>query len=272
MNGEQKMKPDFRRKTTTLALAVVAVLGAVSAAEVLAADNATTIRAGNLILHADVSMRPTALPKTKMAPIKLHASGSAETVDGTHIPPAKTLDLQVDKHFRVDSTGLPSCVARKIEATSPSAAMKACGGALVGKGFVAAQVEFPEQAPFSTKGPLLIFNGPTTSAGPAYPEMFFYTYVSVPAPTAIVVPAKLTKDTGKYGFTISATIPRVAGGAGSLTGFELTAGREWTYKGKRHSYLNAECPDGHFFNQVEATFGDGTSLSGPLVNSCQSQQ
>ena len=58
---------------------------------IVAAGNAITIRAGNLILHADLSMTPKALPQeTEMAPIKLRASGSAETSDGNHIPPAKT--------------------------------------------------------------------------------------------------------------------------------------------------------------------------------------
>ncbi len=60
--------------------------------------------------------------------------------------------VRADKHLRVDSTGLPSCTAAKLAATSPSAAMKTCGGALVGKGFVTAQVQFPEQAQINTKG------------------------------------------------------------------------------------------------------------------------
>ena len=98
----------------------------------------------------------------------------------------------------------------------PSEAMKSCGGALVGKGRIAAQVQFPESTPFNAKGPLLIFNGPAGAGGPAYPEMFFYTYISVPAPTAVVAIARLSKDTGRYGFTISVKIPEVAGGSGSL--------------------------------------------------------
>jgi hypothetical protein len=252
------------------ALLVFAVLSGVSAGAIIAAGNTITIRAGNLILHAAVSMSPRALPRSKMAPIKLRASGSAETDDGTHIPPAKTLELQVDKHMRVKSTGLPSCTAGKVEATNPAQAMKACGGALVGRGVITAQVEFPESAAFNTKGPLLIFNGPASSAGPAYPDMLFYTYVSVPAPTAVVVQAKLTKDSGRYGFTISAKIPRVAGGSGSLTGFELTVNRRWTYRGWQLSYLNAECPDGHLFNQFEATFAaGGPNIEGTLVSSCE---
>ena len=263
------MKPLSRPWKTIGALLTFAVLSGILAGAVIAAGNTITVRVGNLVLRADLSMSPKALPAKEMAPIKLRAGGSAETADGTHIPPAKTLDLQVDKHMRVESTGLPSCPAGRIEATSPAQAMKACGDALVGKGFVTAQVEFPESTAFDTKGPLLIFNGPANPAGPAYPDMLFYTYVSVPAPTTVVVHARLSKDSGKYGFTISAAIPVVAGGSGSFTGVELTVNRRWTHEGRQLSYLNAECPSGHLFNQIEATFPGGPDVEGTLVSSCK---
>ncbi|HVC05967.1 MAG TPA: hypothetical protein VND98_00040 [Solirubrobacterales bacterium] len=263
------MKHVGRPRKLIVALAVFAGLSGASTSAILAAGDRTTIRAGNLVIHAGGSISPTALPKDRMAPISVHASGSVATADGTHIPPAQTLDLHVDRHLRVDSEGLPSSTLAKLQASSPAQAMKSCGGALVGKGRIAAQVEFPESAPFNARGPLLIFNGPTGAAGPDYPEMLFYTFISVPAPTAVIAVAKLSKDTGRYGFTISVQIPEVAGGSGSLEGFELTADRHWTYRGKRNSYLNAECPDGHFFNQLEAAFGGGANLSGIFINSCR---
>jgi hypothetical protein len=262
------MKRVRRRRTMFLVLAALAALSAASATTILAADHPTTIRAGNLVIQAEGVIAPKALPKNKMTPISLHASGSVATADGSHVPPAQTVQFQVDRHFRIDSTGLPICTVAKITATSPSRAMKACGDALIAKGSAAAQVEFPEQAPFSAKGPLLGFNGPTVDG---YPEMLYYIYVAVPAPTALVVVAKLSKDTGKYAYKVSVAVPVVAGGAGSLTSVDFTIGRKWTYKGQGHSYLNADCPDGHFFNQVEAAFGDGTRLSGVLPDSCQSQ-
>ena len=249
-----------------VAFATIIALGCASAATILAAGNATTIRAGNLVLRAEGVINPKALPKNKMAPISLHASGSVTTVDGSHIPPPQTLDLQVDKHYRIESTGLPSCTAGKLQATTPSRAMKACGAALMGKGYANAQVEFPESAPFSVKGPLLGFNGPMVGG---YPEMLYYTYVDVPVPTALVVVAKLSKDSGRYAYRILVTVPKLAGGSGSLTGFDLTIGRRWTYRGRQHSYLSAECPNGQFLDQVEAAFGDGANLTGTFANSCQ---
>jgi hypothetical protein len=99
--------------------------------------------------------------------------------------------------------------------------------------------------------------------------MLYYVYVAVPAPTAVVVVAKLSKDSGRFGYTVAISVPEIAGGAGSLTSFDLTINRKWTYQGRQHSYLSAECPDGRFVNKFEAEFGGGTNLGGTLVSNCQ---
>lgn len=255
-----------RPRTAIVVIAVVAALSCASAATILAAGGATAIRVGNLVLHAQGAFSPRAMPKNKFAPISFRGNDSVETVDGSHVPPAQTVHLQIDKHFRIESTGLPSCALTQIKASSPSRAMKVCGPALIGKGHASAQAAFPEQAFINAKGLLLAFNGPTVGG---YSEMLFYAYVDVPAPTALVVVARLAPDSGNYAYKVTATVPELVGGYGSLTGFELTFGRKWTYKGKRHSYLSAECPSGAFTDQFEVAFGDGNDLSGILLNSCQ---
>jgi hypothetical protein len=260
------MKPVRRGKTMLVALAAIVAMSCATAATILAASNAITVRAGNLLLHAEGIISPEALPKHRMAPIVFHGRGSVATVDGSHVPAAQTVHLQVDRHFRIESTGLPSCAVGEITASPPAHAMKVCGSSLIGRGYATAQATFPEQAPINAKGVLLGFNGPTVGG---YPEMLFYAYVNVPAPTALVVVAKLSKDSGKYAYRVLGSIPELAGGYGSLTGFEITLGRRWTYKGQQHSYLSAECPDGRFLDQFEVAFGDGTNLSGTLINSCQ---
>lgn len=262
------MKPTRRGKMAFVTLASIAVFGGVSATVILAAGDTTTVRVGDLVLHADGAFSPKALPRDEFAPVRFHGDGSLETADGSHVPPVRTVHLQIDRHFRIESTGLPSCPPAQIRASSPSRAMKACGPALIGKGHASAQAAFPEQAVINPRGLLLAFNGPTVGG---YPEMLFYAYIDVPAPTALVVVAKLAPDSGKYAYTISATVPELVGGYGSLTGFELTFGRKWIYKGRQHSYLSAECPNGDFTNQFEVAFGDGTDVSGTLFNSCRPQ-
>jgi hypothetical protein len=262
------MKRALTGRTAAIVVAGMVVLGCVSASKLLAAGTPTTIRFGNLLVRAEDTTSPSALPESKMAPIVLHARGSVETIDGSHVPAAQTVELQIDRHFKIESDGLPSCTVGRIQATSPSGALKACGPALIGRGSATAEVEFPESAPFSTRGPLLGFNGPTIGG---YSEMLYYVYVAVPAPTALVVVAKLSKDSGKYAYKVALTIPTLAGGSGSLTGFEITIGRKWTYGGRRHSYLSADCPDGHFLDQLEAAFADGTHLEGSLGSACQAK-
>ena len=51
-----------------------------------------------------------------------------------------------------------------------------------------------------------------------------------------------------------ATIPKIAGGSGSVTDFNLTINKK--------GYLLAKCPDGHLDAQGEAIFADGTRAKG----------
>jgi hypothetical protein len=255
---------------------VLAVLATVTAIILVAAGGASavTVLAGNLLIEINGSTSPRVLPKNELAPIGFHGSASISTRDGRHIPAALGTQLLVDKHIKLDTTGLPTCTLAKLRATSPAQAMKNCGDALLGKGTSTAQVQFPEQAPFEAKGPLLAFNGPATSGsgygGGGYNEQLYYVYADVPVPTALIAVGKVSKATGQYGYEISISIPKIAGGAGSFNSAEFTINRKWTYKGRKHSFLNAECANGHFIAQVEVAFGDGINVTGNVVQACKS--
>jgi hypothetical protein len=236
--------------------------------------SATTVLAGNLLIKISGHTSPKALPKNEMAPVSFHGSASISTRDGSHIPAALGTQLLVDKHIGLDTTGLPTCSLGEIEARTPAEAMGACGDALIGKGTSTAQVQFPESAPFEASGPLLAFNGPSGGGGgyggSGYNEQLYYVYADVPVPTALIAIGKVSKATGRYGYEISISIPKIAGGAGSFDSAEFTIDRKWTYKGTKHSFLNAECANGHFDAQVGIAFGDGTNLKGNVVNACRS--
>jgi hypothetical protein len=256
---------------------VLAVLATITAVILAAAGGASavTVLAGNLLIKINGSTSPSALPKNRLAPIGFHGSASVSTRDGSHVPAALGTQLLVDRHIELDTTGLPICTLAKLRATAPAQAMKACGDALLGKGTSTAQVQFPEQPPFEAKGPLLAFNGPPSGGGgyggEGYNEQLYYVYADVPLPTALIAVGKVSKATGAYGYKISISIPEIAGGAGSFNSADLTINRKWTYKGKKHSFLNAECANGHFDAQVEVTFGDGTNVIGNVVQACKSR-
>lgn len=253
--------------------AVLVGFAALLAAIVAAAGNAAavTVTEGNLTIKVNGATSPKALPKTTMAPISFHGSATVSTADGTHIPPAESTELLVDRHIAIDTTGLPTCSLGQIQASAPAAAMKACGDALIGKGTSIAQVQFPEQDSFTAKGPLLAFNGPAEGGYGGYHEQLYYVYADVPLPTALIAVAKVSKASGPYGYRIGVTIPKIAGGAGSFAGAEFTIDRKWKYKGKQHSFLLAECANDHFRAQVEVDFGDGSQVTGNVIQACRSK-
>jgi hypothetical protein len=243
-------------------LVVIAALVATA----LAVAKPVTVTAGNLVLTFDSSITPKALPKKTLTPITFKISTKISTKDGKHPPAAKEFEGDVDKNGALDTTGMPVCKSGELEARTTAQAEAACSDALIGKGFATAQVEFPEQAPFNAKGPLRVFNGGTKGGKTL---VLVHVYANVPAPTAFITKVFVTKEhKGKYGMHIAAKIPVVAGGAGSLTNFEITNHKIFTYKGKEHSYFLAKCPTGRLFGQGEATFSDGTKLKGSVAIPC----
>jgi len=248
---------------------VAAGLLLVAVGNALAARKVTKVHlvAGNLVLDGQGGFAPTALPRNVDAPIKIFGNGKISTVDGTLPPVLKTIEFEFDKHGSVDTTGLPQCTAAKLEATTVPQARKLCPGAIVGKGFGHAVVKFPEQAPIPANSPITIFNGPRVGGDPT---VFAHAYTTVPAPVTFVVPIRIeTIHHGRYGYRVIAEIPKLAGGAGIPISGSITINRKWTFKGVRHSYVNARCADGRL--QAIGTFGfkDGTLLRGTFVRPCQ---
>jgi hypothetical protein len=66
-------------------------------------------------------------------------------------------------------------------------------------------------------------------------------------------------------------VPKIAGGAGSATMFDLKVGRKYTYKGKRKSFLVAGCPTGTWLTKGDVKFSDGTKLGITHPFSCTPQ-
>ena len=59
-----------------------------------------------------------------------------------------------------------------------------------------AEIAFPEQAPFSASGPLLIFNGAPKGGKQV---LIFHVHANVPAPTTFVTTAVISKQGGRFG-------------------------------------------------------------------------
>jgi hypothetical protein len=216
------------------------------------------VRVGNLFLIDNGGISPSKLPKHKRAPISAHLNARIGTVDGTHPPAIESVIADFDKTIQVNAKGLPACREDQLAARSTADAKKACGDAIVGTGEGEVEVAFPEQALITARGPIVLFNGGVHGGTTL---LLIHTYVAVPAPTAVIATVKLTRiHRGHYGIHADARIPRIAGGAGSVTKFKLTINRTFTYKGKKESYLTASCPTGRYYAEGKVQFSDGTRL------------
>lgn len=252
------------RKTLLRALIVVAAVALAGAS----AAYGIRLQAGKLIVIANGGFSPQTLPKHRDAPIKLHGFAKFRMIDGSRPSPLRTIVIEFDKHGHVETRGLQKCTKRKLEHTTTRQARRSCPGAIVGKGFGTAIVEFPEQRRIKASTPITIFNGPRKNGNPT---VFGHGYLDDPVgPVTYVVPIEIEKiNRGRYGFRTVAKLPRIANDFGSAIYGRLKIGREWKYRGKRLSYANARCADGRLQAKGQFVFKDGTFLQGTVFRPCK---
>ncbi len=259
--------PRLKRKALILVALAVASLGLAATASAVRDINRVEVRAGDLLLVGNGGFRPETLPKHRDAPITIYGGGKISTISGELPPVLETLTFEFDRHGSVDTTGLAVCTARKLQATNVPAARRACPNSIVGKGFGSAKVQFPEQAPIPVSSPITLFNGPKVHGDDS---VLAHAFTTVPIATTFIVPVVIERiHRGVYGYRTEAKIPKIAGGYGHPISGHLTIARKWTYKGKKHSYVNARCETGHLQARGEFTFGDGTLLTGTFFRPCK---
>lgn len=247
-------------KKKAIALAALALLIAAGTASAL------VLEAGDLIVDANGGFAPTKLPKHEDAPIKIYGGGKASTKSGELPPIVETLEIEFDRHGHVETEGLEVCTAARLQSTTVPAARKACPNAIVGEGEGSAIVAFPEQKPIPISSPITLFNGPKQHGDDT---ILAHAYTTVPVPTTFIVPVVIEKiHHGVYGYRTKARIPKIAGGAGHPISGHITVDRKWTFKGQKHSYVNARCETGHLQAKVKVRFNDGTFLTGSFIKRC----
>ena len=243
-------------KKLILSTAVGAALALVVAAVALAKPE--VVRVGNLILRDNGGITPTKLPRHKQAPVAAILEASIGTADGSPLPAAREVILDVDKTIQINARGLPACKAKQLEARDTKAARRVCGKAIIGRGVGSVEIAFPEQKPIMVSSPLTMFNG---GVGGGTTTLFVHAFITVPVPAAIIVPVKISSiHRGHYGLHTISKIPLIAGGSGSVSKFKLKIDRKFAYRGKKESYLTASCPTGHYFTKGHVLFDDGTRL------------
>jgi hypothetical protein len=246
----------MRRLTFILMAGLVVALAGAALAY---AEKPVTVRAGNLIFTANGGVTPKALSKTRQEPIALTVQGKIATADNTHPPALVEAVVDTDRAGSIDARGVPTCKQGQLEALTTAQAKSACSKAIVGTGTTDVEISFPEQQPVPAHSQLTAFNGGTKGGTTT---IYIHAFLTVPIPAAVVTTVKISKEhNGPYGIKSVASIPKIAGGSGSVTAFSLTFPKKlFAYKGQKHGYLLAKCDDGSFVAQAEAKFADGTKI------------
>lgn len=240
------------------ALTVAAVFLAVGLA---AAEKPVKVVAGEIEAEFNGGFTPKVLSKKKPTPIAFNISGKFRSLNPNpkekHVPAIKEFLFEGDKHASIDVKGIPTCKASQLQSTDTKHAEKVCGPAIIGTGTTKAGIKFPEQPEIFANSKLLAFNGGVKGG---VTTLFIHAYIVVPTPAAIVTTVKIKKiHKGRYGTGSVATIPKIAGGSGSVISFSLTL---------QKGILTATCPDGHLNARGTAVFADGTRASGGVVRPC----
>ncbi len=248
-----------KRISHVFAAAAMAVAVVIFASGAAAAEKPVRSVSGDIETIFNGGFTPKVLSKTKPTPITFNISGQMKSLDPAepHLPALKEFLLEGDRHASIDVKGVPVCKSSQLQSRDTSGAKKACGPALIGTGRTEVGIKFPEQGEIPVKSDLLLFNGGSKGG---VTTMFVHAYITVPTPAAIVTTVKIKKiHKGRYGLGTVATIPKIAGGSGSVKSFNLAV---------RKGVLLATCPDGHLNARGSAVFADGTKVSGGVVRTC----
>jgi hypothetical protein len=240
-------------------VAVLCVAVGIFAVGIEAAAKPVKSRSGMIETEFDGGFSPQALPRKKPVSISFNVFGKIRSLDpaNPHPPALREFEIEGDKHVSIDVDGIPVCSPGKLQSTDTAHARKACGPAIIGTGKTEAGVKFPEQNEINVRSELLAFNGGERGG---VTTLYIHAFLTAPVTAAIVTTVKIKKiHKGRYGLASVASIPKIAGGSGSVKSFSLNL-----HKG----ILWATCPDGHLNARGTAVFADGTRLSAGVVRPC----
>jgi len=246
-------------------IASFAVAAFLCAGIATAAGTSTVVHSGNVEMTFGESFVPKALSRTVPTPIALRLWSRIRTLNGFPTPPLSEFVFDADENSAIDVRGLPTCSggSRDIRGSDPR---DVCGNTIVGEGTASFVVHFPDQPPVPAKSGLTIFNG---GAKAGVTTLYAHAPLTLPTPTGVVMPIRIERiQEGRFASRATVEVPKIAGGAGSLTSFNATIGKDFVRNGKTVSVLTAKCPSGKIRTRAEAKFSDGTSIRSRLVRNC----
>ena len=255
------------RRRLALAVAVLAALTSTGLAR------AELSQEGNLRISFSGGFTPRSLPRERPAPVSVDIRGAIGTTDGSHPPALRRIEVALNRNGRLSTRGLPPCSAPQLQSTSTETALERCGPALVGRGHFGADVEFPSLSPIPAAGRMLAFYGRQDGR----PALLLHLYGTTPVRATFVLPLTIShRAKGRFGTVLSASIPTLAAGTGSVTEIDLRIGRSYSFHGQRRSFISASCAapagfPGAVFSLARSNFyfADGRQLTTTLTRDCR---
>jgi hypothetical protein len=237
----------FRRRFgAVLAACLVAAL--VGAGPSLA-DGLIDVGPPNLHTGLVATPAPIPAPFEGRMPVSLRLANSIWTDDGSHPSAATEVRFDLDKQLQFEMADIPICkpTSRIPRGQTP------CDEGKVASGRMQVEVQFPEQQPIRVLGDATAYK-----TGPR--SMMIFAFLPAPVTAMLLVPVTVSRGgSGIYGFEATASIPKVAGGSGSLTYLGLRF---------RKGLFSAACPKRRLQSRVTNTFADGARLTGGLIITC----
>jgi hypothetical protein len=256
----------FPTKAGTLAL-IITVLGLCGFA------GAEVVQQGTLRIGLNAKLQPSHLPRAGSKPIAVSISSRLTTTDQSVPPPLKSMRIELNRHGRLDTEGLPECHISQIQTASSATALKACRPALVGRGSFSIDVVLGGQVPYPTAGRLLLFNGRYRGR----PALLAQIYAAHPFANSFVIPFRIERlPHGRYGIVLAARLPAAFTSWGHITALQMRLSRHYRYRGRAHSFLSAGCPAPRGVSQASfplarasLAFVGAVQISQALSSSCR---
>jgi hypothetical protein len=200
------------------------------------------------VVHTTLSATPSPIPAPSegRVAVSLRLADSIWTDDGTHPPAATEVRFELDRQLQFDMADFPVC---KPTSRVPRD-QRPCDEGKIAAGRTQVEVQFPEQPAIRVLGDATAYK-----TGPR--SMMIFTYLPAPVTGMLLIPVAVDRGAlGLSGLSATATIPKLAGGSGSLTYLGLRF---------RKGLFSAACPKRRLQSQVTDTFADGTKAAGGLI-------
>lgn len=220
-----------------------------------------------LEFSSNVRVYPHGLSETEMTPAALRTKIEVANIIGTHPLALDELSLQLDRDLTISTAGIPKC-RRGLGAFAWYSIKDRCQGAIVGHGHAEIAIIFAGEKTIPVESELIVVNG-GIEAGTTTLHALFYLAIPVPAVVSLPVEFRRSAD-GRYGSTATVTIPKIVGGAGSITSLVMTINKKYLLDGRRVGVVSARCKRGSLGANLTASFRDGEVRTERFLRTCRS--